>query len=179
MEKKGLKSLCKYLEKKIKEEGPDFLADQLAIWSQLKAMTKELFPPLTCHYEEGKRGSSIFLMYKGGVGFVRVSWYNGEDTAYLSDLSVNENRRHCGIATMLLQAAEEAARLRGLQYMRLQVLRYTWMHLWYCDRGYHCIKDELDVATEVGTYRWLEKRLQRNFGNEIHFVTKTKQLRNQ
>ena len=93
------------------------------------------------HTSENEWGSSILIMEKSGKAFCRTYWFNDDNsTIYFDWLSVDKSERGNGIATELLNAHIEVAKIFEVETC-LWVKKETWMHKWYKRKGYTDFKD--------------------------------------
>ena len=117
---------------------------------------RELVKPFIMHYRINDWGDEILLMQEQGFAFIRIYWYNDEDTSiYLEGLSVSEESQKQGIGTKLRLLSEEIGRLLSAQYSYLYALKNSWMHNWYIHNGYIECKENEDDTNMM----WLKKRL--------------------
>ena len=91
---------------------------------------------MTCNIitYEVKDGTEVFFC--NTFGLCRLTFIDGINAAFLSTLAVDNMHRKQGIATLLVQKAEQCARERQRGAISLQVERYTWMRDWYLRLGY-------------------------------------------
>jgi len=111
-------------------------------WNQLSDyLSKIVNNRFMSHTSKTDWGWSILIMEKNGKAFARTYWFNDDDkTIYFDWLSVDESERGNGIATELLNAHIETAKLYNIESM-LWVEKGSWIHDWYKRKGYQDFKD--------------------------------------
>ena len=111
-------------------------------WNQLSDyLSKTVNNRFISHTSKTDWGGSILIMEKNGRAFARTYWFNDDDkTIYFDWLSVDESERGNGIATELLNAHIETAKLYNIESM-LWVEKGSWIHDWYKRKGYQDFKD--------------------------------------
>ena len=115
-----------------------------------------LYPYFIFYIQSERWGTSIWITQREGKAFGRVYWYNDDNTIiYLDNLSVNKKERKQGIGTLLQVLREEIGRILKIPFSHLLVLRDSWMHDWYCRRGYSDYKEH-DTDKD---WVWMSKQI--------------------
>jgi len=93
------------------------------------------------HTSENDWGGSVLVMENSGKAFARTYWFNDDNsTIYFDWLSVDDNVRGNGIASILLNSHIKVAKEFNTTSM-LWVTKGTWMQDWYKRKGYTDYKD--------------------------------------
>jgi len=89
------------------------------------------------HRNQWPWGRSTIINSHNGAGTVKVSVEDLEsNTAYISALSVVENKRRRGFGHELLKLAEEEAKRLGAQIVKLSSVDGSFTLDWYQNEGY-------------------------------------------
>lgn len=102
------------------------------------------------HYDPGERASCVTIMLDGGIGLVRLTWYDDDEIALISDLHVVDCARRIGLGGFLLLLVIETARFLGFEMIQLKVLKQSWMEEWYKKVGFIFTQSDED-----GKYDWM------------------------
>ena len=88
-----------------------------------------------------------------GCGLCNVEFKDGTTWGYISGLVVHPSRQHQGIATRLMERAEEIVKEEGYDLVALSVEKQRkWVIEWYKRQGY-------EVYDEDPEYYYLRKNL--------------------
>ena len=89
------------------------------------------------HRNQWPWGRSTIITSHNGAGTVKVSIEDLElNTAYISALSVVENKRRKGFGRELLKLAEREAKRLGAQIVKLSSVDGSFTLNWYQNEGY-------------------------------------------
>lgn len=87
-------------------------------------------------------GYEITLISEG-CGIVEIQFENGYEWGYITNLKVHPSRKKQGIATGLMQKAEEVIKEEGYDEAQLWVEKEReWVYEWYKRMGYKMITDK-------------------------------------
>lgn len=102
-----------------------------------------------------KWGESIHLISEGGYGHCLLEFKDDTTWGFISGLVVHPSRQNCGIATVLIEKAEEITLKEGFNLVCLSVEKQRqWQFEWYKRIGY-------EVYDEDEEEYWLRKYIRR------------------
>jgi len=95
--------------------------------------------------EYSKDGNVLVrMMEESGRSFCTLEYYeNFKEDMWFSDFNVSEKFRNKGIGNESLSFAIQYAKDHGCKYLRLCVVKDSWMEKWYARNGFssYCVYD--------------------------------------
>lgn len=89
-------------------------------------------------------GENIHLICEGGYGHCLLEFKDDTSWGYIDGLVVHPSRQNCGIATALIEKAENLTKEEGFDLVALSVEKERkWQKKWYERLGYE-VYDEDD-----------------------------------
>lgn len=105
----------------------------------------------TYWYESPNNRATVYFMYKD-IGVCRLNINEGDNYGILIGLYVDKNHRNNGIATKLINSAEDELKNWNVKYMKLYVVKNTndtdFLLTFYEKLGYE--KFESSYSDEIG-----------------------------